>query len=163
MKKRKYTLIAFLLLACITPTLAQDQFESLKGWAGKYPINIDTKPRRSIYTSRKLRPMLLKLLGAKDYKRLAHGYYVMSNIELIDDYLIVKMCEQHNCPSRNSFMAVNVKEDDIHVAFYEYGSVEWYHTRGKAKDLPHSVLYNVWWMQSPGATDKVKESTKAAT
>jgi hypothetical protein len=150
------------LLLC-SASVAQCQGESLNDWIGKYPVVPRSKPRRSVYNSPALRPQLLKLLGAKYYRRLANGYYVMGQIENIDGYLIAEMCEQHNCPASNSFMAVNLQAGDIHVAFYNLGYVEWFHSRGKAKDLPHNVLYKPWWMQGPGIITKVTETTRRAT
>jgi len=150
-----------LLLCSASVTLSQG--ESLNDWIGKYPAIVKSKPHRSIYNSPTLRPRLLKLLGRKHYRLLANGYYVMSPIKNIDGYLIAYMCERHFCPHRSSFLAVNLSEGDIHVAFFSDGYVEWFHTKGKAKDLPHDVLYYPWWMQSPGTVTKVVEKTRRAT
>ena len=87
----------------------------------------------------------------------------MSPIKNVDGYLIAFMCEHHFCPHNSSFMAVNLNEGDIHVAFFSDEYVEWFHTKGKAKDLPHDVLYYPWWMQSPGIVTKVVEKTRRAT
>jgi hypothetical protein len=150
------------LLVC-SASVTHSQDERLNDWIGKYPVAVKSNPRRSIYNSPALRPRLLKLLGAKYYRRLADGYYVMSEIENIDGYLIAEMCEQHNCPASNSFMAVDLRAGDIHVAFYSLGCVEWFHTKGKANDLPHNVLHKPWWMQGPGIVTKVTETTRRAT
>jgi hypothetical protein len=149
------------LMAC-SASVALSQGDRLNDWIGKYPVVVKSKPRRSIYNSPELRLRLLKLLGAKYYRRLADGYYVMGKIENIDDYLIAEMCEQHNCPASSSFMAVDLRAGDIHVAFYKLGYVEWFHTKGKAKDLPHNVLHKPWWMQGPGIVTKVTETTRRA-
>jgi hypothetical protein len=152
--------IALLLFSA---PVAQSQGERLNDWIGKLPVAPISKPRRSIYNSPALKPQLSKLLGAKYYHRLADGYYVMGKIEDIDGYLIAEMCEQHNCPESNSFMAVNLRTGEIHVAFFNLGYVEWFHTKGKAKDLPNNVLHKPWWMQGPGIVTKVTETTRRAT
>jgi hypothetical protein len=149
-----------LLFCCSTTSLAQNELTTLSEWVGKYPVTVKSKPRQSIYNAPALQPRLLKLLGAKYYRRLANRYYVMSPIKTIHGYLIAYMCEQHFCPHNSSFMAVNLSEGDIHVAFFSHGSVEWFHTKGKAKDLPHEVLHFPWWMQAKGAVEKVRETTR---
>ncbi len=158
---RRVTLcLAFILCSAF---VAHAQNKALTDWIGKYPVVVKSKPRRSIYNSPTLRPRLLRLLGTKHYRRLANFYYTMSPIKNIDGYLIAFMCEHHFCPHNSSFMAVNLNEGDIHVAFFSDGYVEWFHTKGKAKDLPHDVLYDAWCMQSPGIVTKVVEKTKRAT
>ena len=64
----------------------------------------------------------------------------MGQVELIGNYVVVDRCERHNCDESSSFMAVNVRAGDIHVAFYRLGELEWFHTKGKARDLPRAVL-----------------------
>ncbi len=150
------------LVVCFA-SFADAQTQGLADWIGKYPVVVQSKPRRSIYNSPVLRPRLLKLLGTRRYRRLANFYYTMSPIKNVDGYLIAFMCEHHFCPHNSSFMAVNLNEGDIHVAFFSDGYVEWFHTKGKAKDLPHDVLYDPWWMQSPTAVTRVVEKTKRAT
>ena len=107
-----------------------------------------------------MRPKLLSLLGPKYYRRPVYDYYVMGKIEMVDGYLIAEMCKQHFCSSSASFMAVNLNHGDIHVAFFRSGHVEWFHTTGKAKDLPYNVLHKPLWMQGTGAVDKVDETTR---
>lgn len=157
----RLTLCVALFVCSASIALPQD--ENLADWVGKTPVVVKSKPRRSIYNSPTLRPRLLKLLGRKHYLRLANFYYTMSPIKKVDGYLIAFMCEHHFCPHNSSFMAVNLTEGDIHVAFFSDGYVEWFHTKGKAKDLPHDVLYYPWWMQSPTAVRRVVEKTKRAT
>ena len=64
----------------------------------------------------------------------------MAPVKLVGDYVIVDRCERHNCDESSSFMAVNIRDGDIHVAFYRLGKLEWFHTRGKSQDLPQDVL-----------------------
>ena len=149
MSRTRTILVTCFLLVCACPLSAMNDLTSLKDWVRKYPLVSGSKPRRGIYTSPALRPKLLRLLGAKSYKRLVNDYYVMSQIEFIDGYLIAQMCEQHACPASSSFMAVNLGSGDIHVAFFREGHVEWFHTMGKAKDLPYNVLHKPWWMRAP--------------
>jgi hypothetical protein len=144
-------------------SVARSQGDNLRDWIGKTPVIVKSKPRQSIYNSPTLRPRLIKLLGRKRYLHLANFYYTMSPIKDVDGYLIAFMCEHHFCPHNSSFMAVNLDKGDIHVAFFSDGYVQWFHTKGKAKDLPIDVLYYPWWMQSPGTVTKVVEKTRRAT
>ncbi|HEY8226839.1 MAG TPA: hypothetical protein VIG25_16275 [Pyrinomonadaceae bacterium] len=150
-------ILSFALLISLS-TAAQSQTDELSNWIGQYPLIPKVNPRRGIYTSPELRPKLIALLGRKYYRRLVYDYYVMAKIESIDGYLVAQMCRQHFCPSAASFMAVNLTRGDIHVAFWRSGYIEWFHTRGKAKDLPDSVRRKPWWMNV--TPDKVREVTR---
>jgi hypothetical protein len=150
------------LLFCV-PSVVQSQNGNLARWIGRTPLIPQSKPRRGIYTSPELRGKLTALLGRKYYRRLVDDYYVMSKIESIDGYLVAQMCKQHSCPSSASFMAVNLTKGDIHVAFWRSGYIEWFHTTGKAKDIPNDVLQKAWWMKVPATPDKVREITRGAT
>jgi hypothetical protein len=155
------------LLPCIAmllcpAALGQSPSKPLSEWIGKTPVVINSRPRRSVYTSEPLRSRLLTLLGRKKYLQLTNFYYTMAPIEKVDGYLIAIMCERHFCPHNSSFMAVNLSEGDIHVAFFSHGYVEWFHTKGKSRDLPSNVLNKLWWMQSPTSVEKVIEKTRRA-
>ena len=155
--------IALCVAVLFCSATASRSQETLADWIGKTPVVVKSKPRRSIYDSPLLKPRLIKLLGKKHYLRLANFYYTMSPIAKVDGYLIAFMCEQHFCPHNSSFMAVNLTAGDIHIGFFSDGYVQWFHTAGTAKDLPHDVLYYPWWMQSPTAVTRVVEKTKRAT
>jgi hypothetical protein len=155
------------LIFCVAMLICSSSVHSQSGnlgrWIGRTPLIPRSKPRRGIYTSPELRGKLTTLLGRKYYRRLVYDYYVMSPIESIDGYLVAQMCKQHACPSGASFMAVNLMKGDIHVAFWRSGYIEWFHTTGKAKDLPNDVLQKAWWMNAPVTPDKVREITRGAT
>ena len=140
---------------------AQAPTRNLSDWIGKTPLIPKVKPRRGIYTSPELRGKLIALLGRKYYRRLVYDYYVMPRIESIDGYLVAQMCKQHFCPSSASFMAVNLTTGHIHVAFWRSGHIEWFHTTGKAKDLPYNVRQKPWWMNVEA--ERVREITRGAT
>lgn len=152
-----------LMIALLIPfsVATQSPTRNLSDWIGKTPLVPKVNPRRGIYTSPELRPRLIALLGRKYYRRLVYAYYVMAPIESIDDYLVAQMCRQHFCPHDASFMAVNLTKGDIHVAFWHSGYIEWFHTTGKAKDLPYNVLHKPWWMNV--TPDRVREITRGAT
>jgi hypothetical protein len=158
-----YRLTLPVALVIASATVAHAQQETLADWIGKTPVVVKSKPRQSIYNSPLLKPRLIRLLGKRRYLHLANFYYTMSPIKNVDGYLLAFMCEHHFCPHNSSFMAVNLTDGDIHVAFFSDGYVEWFHTKGKTKDLPHDVLYYPWWMQSPTAVTRVVEKTKRAT
>lgn len=153
---RRITLCIALLVW--SSSIAYSQTANLADWIGKYPLIPNSKPLRGIYTSPVLSGKLKALLGRKYYRRLVYDYYVMAKIESIDGYLVAQMCKQHFCPSSASFMAVNLTNGDIHVAFWRSGYIEWFHTTGKSKDLPYAVLHKPWWMN--GSADKVREVTR---
>jgi len=152
-----------LALALLIPlsAMAQPQTHNLSEWIGKTPLAPKVKPRSGIYTSPELRPRLIALLGRQYYRRLVYAYYVMAPIESIDGYLVAQMCRQHFCPHDASFMAVNLTSGDIHVAFWHSGYIEWFHTTGKANDLPYNVLHKPWWMNV--IPNRVREVTRSAT
>jgi hypothetical protein len=133
----------------------------LKDWINRYPVDRQSKLYPNIYQHRQLRPRLQKLLGDEIYRHLVDDYYVMTPIKMIDGYLIIWRCERHNCPNDN-LVAINLYEGDIHVAFFNNGDAEWYHTKGKVKDLPAGVSGYLWWMQSPNFINRLKEVTKDA-
>ena len=157
----RHLVLCLALLICASSV--QSQGSSLANWIGRTPLIPNSKPRRGIYTSPELRGKLTTLLGRKYYRRLVYDYYVMSPIESIDGYLVAQMCKQNACPSGASLMAVNLTKGDIHVAFWQSGHIEWFHTTGKTKDLPNGVFQKVWWMNVPTTPDKVREITRGAT
>jgi hypothetical protein len=155
------TYLRFILciaLVICTSTVARPQSGDLTDWIGKTPLIPKSNPPRGIYTSPKLRGRLTALLGRKYYRRLVYDYYVMAPIESIDGYLIAQMCKRHFCPSSASFMAVNLTTGHTHVAFWRSGYVEWFHTTGKAKDLPSQVRQKPWWMNV--VPDRLNEITR---
>ena len=154
-------MLTLALLIPLSAVAAQPRTRNLSDWIGKTPLVPKVNPRRGIYTSPELRPRLIALLGRKYYRRLVYAYYVMSPIESIDGYLVAQMCRQHFCPRDASFMAVNLTNRDIHVAFWHYGTIEWFHTTGKANDLPDKVLHKPWWMNT--TPERVREVTRGAT
>lgn len=161
MKRFAFLLLAGFLFA--TPAVAQDDLGYLHNWVGKSPINIPGEPYRNIYRTRPLQRRLVKLLGRKNYKRLLNDYYVMGLVTEAGDYIIVDRCERHNCDESASFMAVNFRRRDVHVAFYKLGKLEWFHSKGTVRDLPHDVL-DTEWLRSYGPFVKsTTEVTRRAT
>jgi hypothetical protein len=136
----KSILVVLFLVSCGVNISAQQDLAYLRDWVGKNPISLPGEPPRNIYQSQPLRRKLIRLLGRRSYRRLLNYYYVMGPVKIVGDYVIVDRCERHNCDESSSFMAVNVRGGDIHVAFYKLGRLEWFHTRGKAQDLPQDVL-----------------------
>lgn len=163
MNSYKLAFAIVLILSGVKPALAQSQMEYLRSWVGKPPVSVPGEPRRNIYKTPKLQRNLLKLLGGRDYNRLLNNYHVMGPVELVGDYLIVDRCERHNCDESSSFMAVNIATGDVHVAFYKLGKVEWFHTRGKWRDLPQEVLNDEWFKINGPFIKSVTETTRGAT
>ena len=133
-------LVILFLITCSVSISAQPDLGYLRGWAGKAPISLPGEAPRNIYQSQPLRRKLIQLLGRRSFRRLLNDYYVMGPVKVVGDYVIVDRCERHNCDESSSFMAVNVRRGDIHVAFYRLDRLDWFHTKGKARDLPQEVL-----------------------
>ncbi len=115
---------------------------NLRAWVGKYPVNRRADHYRNIFRTAPLKSQLRRLLGRDYYRRVTFKeHFTMGPISLVaDHYVIIAMCEAHNCVSKQMFLAVNVDRGDVHVALYHYGSLDWYHTQGKSTDLPRPVL-----------------------
>ena len=138
MRMIKAIIVVLFLVSGAVNISAQQDLAYLRAWEGKNPISLPGEPRRNIYQSQPLRKKLIRLLGRRSYRRLLNDYYVMGQVKVVGDYVIVGRCERHNCDESSSFMAVNFRRGDIHVAFYSVGRLEWFHN--KAKDLPQDVL-----------------------
>jgi len=157
---------AFLFAAAlffVTPAVAQSDLGYLRNWVGKHPISVPPAPRRNIYRTQPLQRRLRKLLGAKNYRRLLNDYYVMGPVAAAGDYIIVDRCERHNCEESASFMAVNCRDGDVHVAFYKLGKLEWFHSKGTVRDLPRDVLNSEWLRNYEPFVKSTTEITRRAT
>jgi hypothetical protein len=163
MKMKRLALLLLLVVSFAIPTFAQRDLRYLRGWVGKYPVSAPGEPRRNIYQTRPLRRRLIKLLGWKNYNRLLNDYYVMGPVELAGDYVIVDRCERANCDESTSFLAVNLRHGDVHVAFYKVHRLEWFHSEGTARDLPRDVLHNEWFRIYGPLVQSTNEVTRRAT
>ena len=153
--------IHFMLLLCYVNVSAQGDLAYLRNWVGKNPISLPGEPSRNIYKSQPLRGKLTRLLRQKNYHRLLNDYYVMGPVKLVGEYVIVDRCERHNCDESSSFMAVNIRRGDVHVAFYRLGKLEWFHSRGRSRDLPQDVLNDEWLRIYGPFVKNVSEITRA--
>jgi len=161
MKRSAFLLAAALFVA--TPVVAQKELGYLRAWVGKTPVSLPREPQRNIYRTQPLQRRLLKLLGSKNYRRLLNDYYVMGPVTASGDYVIVDRCERHNCDESASFMAVNSRDGDIHVAFYKLGKLEWFHSKGTTRDLPRDVLNDEWFRSYGPFVKSTTEVTRRAT
>jgi hypothetical protein len=155
--------LLLLLVSFPIPAVAQRDLRYLRDWVGKYPVSTPGETRRNIYQTRPLRRRLVKLLGRKNYNRLLNDYYVMGPVELAGDYVIVDRCERANCDESASFLAVNLRHGDVHVAFYKVYKLEWFHSKGTARDLPRDVLDNEWFRIYGPLVKSTSEVTRRAT
>jgi hypothetical protein len=160
MKRIASVILASVLLA--TPGVAQN-LAYLRNWVGKYPVSTPGEPRQNIYRTRLLQRRLIKLLGWKNYNRLLKDYHVMGPVKMAGDYVLVDRCERHNCDESASFMAVNFRKGDVHVAFYKLHNLEWFHSKGTARDLPREVLDTEWWQIYGPLIKSTSEVTRRAT
>lgn len=156
----KPILLVLFLVSCSARSSAQD-LGYLREWVGKYPTSTPGEPPRNIYRSQPLGRKLIRLLGKRSYRRLLKDYYVMGPVSVVGDYVIVSRCERHNCDESSSFMAVNVRAGDIHVAFYKLGRLKWFHTKGKSQDLPQDVLNDEGLKIYRPSVKTVSEMTRA--
>jgi len=160
---KRLTLLSLMFLTLAIPAVAQRDLRYLRAWVGKYPVGTPGQPHRNIYQTRPLRRRLVKLLGRKNYNRLLNDYYVMGPVKLAGDYVIVDRCERHNCDESASFLAVNLRHGDVHVAFYKVYKLEWFHSEGTARDLPRDVLDNEWFRICGPLVKSTSEVTRRAT
>jgi hypothetical protein len=161
MKQLIFLLLLVILFA--TPAAAQNDLGYLRNWVGKYPVSTPGEVHRNIYQTHPLRRRLVKLLGRKNYNRLMKDYHVMGPVKVAGDYVIVDRCERHNCDESASFMAVNFRRGDVHVAFYKIYKLEWFHSAGTARDLPREVLDTEWWQIYGPLIKSTSEVTRRAT
>jgi len=143
-----------------TSIMAQSKLGYLRNWVGKFPVSTPGEPHRNIYQTQPLQRRLVKLLGWKNYRCLLNDYYVMGRIELAGDYVIVDHCERGNCDESSSFMAVNFRRGDLHVAFYKLGTLQWFHSKGRARDLPRSIFETEWWQSNAPFVKSITETTE---
>ena len=159
---KRFSLILVVALFA-TDVVAQSELGYLRNWTGKNPISIPGEPHRNIYRTRPLQRRLVKLLGWKNYNRLLNDYYVMAPVAAVGDYIVVDRCERHNCDESASFMAVNFRRGDVHVAFYKLGKLEWFHSKGTTSDLPREVLDTEWFRSYGPFVKSTTEVTRRAT
>ena len=138
-KLKPLILTVVILLVAYQPAFSQ---RNLRYWVGKYPVNRRADHFTNIFRTPPLKSKLRRLLGPDYYRRVTfNDHFTMGPISLVaDNYVIVAMCEAHNCVSKQMFLAANVYRGDVHVALYHYGWLDWYHTQGKSTDLPQPVL-----------------------
>jgi hypothetical protein len=161
MKRLVLVLIVVALFAA--SAVSQTELGYLQNWVGKYPVSTLGQPQRNIYRTRPLQRRLLKSLGWKNYNRLLKDYYVMGPVAVAGDYIVVDRCERHNCDESASFMAVNLRRGDVHVAFYKLGKLEWFHSSGTTRDLPRDVLDTEFWRIYGPLVKSTSEVTQRAT
>ena len=162
LKRFAFLLVAVFLFA--PSVVAQSDLGYLRKWVGKSQMNIPGEPYRNLYRTRPLQRRLVKLLGRKYYNRLLNDCYVMGGVALAGtDYIVAPCCEHHNCDENSSFMAVDFRRGDVHVAFYKLGKLEWFHSKGTARDLPRDVLDNEWFQIYGPFVKSTTEVTRRAT
>ena len=160
---KRLVLILIVVALFAASAVPQTKLGYLQNWVGKYPVSTPGQPHRNIYRTRPLQRRLLKLLGWKNYNRLLNDYYVMGPVAVVGDYIVVDRCERHNCDESASFMAVNLRRGDVHVAFYKLGKLEWFHSSCTARALPHDVLDTEWWRIYSPFVKSTTEVTQRAT
>jgi hypothetical protein len=150
-----------LVLAIVSfPPTAYPQ-KRLRDWVGKYPTNEHSRRFPSVFKTAPLSGKLRRLLGVNYYRRVTfNNNFVEFPISLVDNFAIITTCEAHNCVSKQMFLAVNLDRGDVHVAFYSYGSLDWFHTSGKSTDLPAAVRDKLADIVNPPR--KIRETTRGA-
>src|SRR6476620_6499735 len=115
--------MATIVLIISSPTRAQ---KNLRAWVGKYPVSRE-RQFHNVFRTSPLNARLRQLLGPSYYRRITFDdHFVMGPISLVADrYSVIAMCEQHNCVSKQTFVAVNIERGDVHVALYHYGTLDW--------------------------------------
>ena len=137
---------ALLLLSLVgfsqTPPAPTKIFSHLKSWANEYPINNAVRPRRNFFKLPEIDSSLHRILDQSQYKRLLDAMGLISPIDVIDQYLVIKgVTNPHSGNDlENALVAVRLYNGDIFVAIEgEDGHVDWYCTAGKYTDLPDKI------------------------
>lgn len=146
MRLNKFILVSSLCLLVWVSAQAQDKLAHLESWAGKYP-SVDGKPLRTFFRLPEVRQPLLKSLGQNYYNRLLSEYSVESQIEILDNCLIITMCKAHFCPDEYVIVAVDLSSNAIHIGFWSEENTKKgkskltrFSTYGDYSDLPDNVL-----------------------
>lgn len=137
--KRKTLAVLALLLCCSGLIVAQTRLGHLRSWAGKYPTERKGKATKRFFLLPEIQTPLSKLLSRKDLRLLTREYEVESPIKQVGDYLVARVCRQHNCDSEQAGFVINLSNGYIYVRMYEDGKVRWFSSKGKYTDLPQDV------------------------
>jgi hypothetical protein len=135
-------------------SISQSNLDSLKKWAGKYPIRLrkdkgvrqeEQLPSNNFFELPYIRQELTNLLDDNDFKKIATEDWAIVPIKLVTDYLVIKRCRPHGCTSENAILAVSLHDGSMHVGFWnedekDSRKIRWFSTKGDYKDLPKEVL-----------------------
>ena len=135
-------------------SISQSNLDSLKKWAGKYPILLEgfkgireeeRLPSKSFFELPYIREGLINL-PADDFNKIAGKKgWLMVPIKLISDYLVVERYREHSAASENVILAVSLYDGSMHVGFWnedekDSRKIRWFSTKGNYKDLPKEIL-----------------------
>jgi hypothetical protein len=140
-------LILFLLILANWPLDATEKpdLSHLKTWVGKYPTDEESKPPKNLFHLPEIQNSLKKLLGKTDYKHLTEELSVETPIQIIRNFLVVKVCYPHCCPCDNAMLVINLDDTAFHAGFYERTdkqkfNTRWFSSTGDHLELPKEVL-----------------------
>ena|ERR1044071_3169063 len=143
----KNTILIFALLLTAISATAQENWNSLTNWIGKYP----TDRKESFLKLPAIQSRLRDLLSEEDLKHLTTELSVETPIENINGYLIAKVCQEHCSPCDNAMLALNLKNGAIHVGFYKHEThreiIRWFCSQSEdqsddlSKEIQDEFLY----------------------
>ena len=108
--------VALLLLSVWSNAVAQEKYVHLRSWEGKYPTY--NKSAQKFFDIPEVKAPLKKLLSQQDYHLLTKGHTKEMPIQLIDNYLKVRVCgapSSYACIRHANFV-MNLNDGSIYVA-----------------------------------------------
>lgn len=135
----------FLIALCLplaSAHAAPPPWGDLAGWEGRYPTDMDAKPRRDLFVLPALQPTLQRLLAPQDRARLK-AYAVQKTISRIDGLLVAQECMPHDCDAHTAMVVIDTSQPRLWVGFYERGpgafSTRWYGT-ADSREIPPAIM-----------------------
>jgi hypothetical protein len=139
-------------------SISQSNLDSLKKWAGKYPILFEgfegvreeeRLPSKSFFELTYIRQGLINLPD-DDFKKIATKDWLINPIKLVSNHLVINRCRPHFCGTENAILVFNLHDGSMHAGFWnehEENSrkMRWFSTKGNYKDLPKEILDSWYW------------------
>jgi hypothetical protein len=133
-------------------SISQSDLDSLKKWAGKYPILSEDNPLKELRPPSKnffelpyIRQGLINL-PADDFKNITEEVgWTIFPIKLVSNHLVIRRCRAHSCGSEEAILVVSLYDGSMHVSFWNdeeetSRQIRWFSTKGNYKDLPKEIL-----------------------
>jgi hypothetical protein len=143
----------FLFLVPAKPSNAgtDSPWGDISVWNGHYPYDHIQSVSGNFFEMPQIHKTISLILTQAD-RRLLARYTVAGQIETIDGYDVLSLCQPHDCPAENATVILAAGEPSLWIAFYAHigavVSVRWYGT-DDYEHLPADVLNQVLWGHEP--------------